>query len=80
MAEYDSAGALKARYVHGAGVDDPLVWYEGAGTADRRYLMSDERGSIVALTRQDGSLLQYNRYDEWGIPDPENSGRLYITR
>jgi YD repeat-containing protein len=29
-AEYTSGGALLRRYVHGPGVDEPLVWYEGA--------------------------------------------------
>lgn len=29
VAEYDSSGAVLRRYVHGAGVDEPLVWYEG---------------------------------------------------
>ncbi|MBX9796950.1 hypothetical protein [Sphingomonas sp.] len=30
-AEYDAAGTMLRRYVHGLGDDDPLVWYEGAG-------------------------------------------------
>jgi hypothetical protein len=34
VGEYDAAGALLRRYVHGsnAGADDPLIWYEGAAT------------------------------------------------
>jgi hypothetical protein len=32
IAEYNASGALLRRYVLGIGVDDPLVWYEGAGT------------------------------------------------
>lgn len=35
VAEYDGSGALLRRYVHGLGADDPLLWYEGAGLADR---------------------------------------------
>ncbi|HEV2078763.1 MAG TPA: hypothetical protein VGR19_02535 [Allosphingosinicella sp.] len=34
------------RYVHGPGVDEPLVTYEGFGTTNRRSLHADERGSI----------------------------------
>lgn len=30
VAEYSSAGTLLRRYVHGPGVDQPLIWYEGA--------------------------------------------------
>jgi len=29
-----STGAALRHYVHGPGTDEPLVWYEGAGTAD----------------------------------------------
>jgi RHS repeat-associated protein len=32
VAEYDGSGNLLSRYVHGPGVDEPLVWYQaGAG-------------------------------------------------
>ena len=48
IAEYDGCNALQRRYVHGPGTTQPLVWYEGTGTTDRRLLHADERGSIVA--------------------------------
>lgn len=32
IAKYDGSNALLRRYVHGPGVDEPLVWYEGTGT------------------------------------------------
>ena len=40
VAEYNGGGSLLRRYVHGPGVDEPVVWYEGAavGAAARRYL------------------------------------------
>jgi hypothetical protein len=43
IAEYNGAGTLLRRYVHGPGVDEPLVWYEGAGVGagSRRYLHAD---------------------------------------
>jgi|APLow6443716910_1056828.scaffolds.fasta_scaffold25157_4 YD repeat-containing protein len=34
-AEYNATGTLLRRYVHGPGVDGPLVWYEGARPAGR---------------------------------------------
>ncbi|HEX8482908.1 MAG TPA: hypothetical protein VF650_13480 [Allosphingosinicella sp.] len=40
------------RYVHGPGTDEPLVWYEGSGTSDRRFLHTDERGSVGAGRRR----------------------------
>ncbi|MGV3554988.1 MAG: RHS repeat-associated core domain-containing protein [Croceibacterium sp.] len=70
------------RYVHGTGAgDDPLVWFEGSGVADsaRRYLYPDERGSIVALTDQNGTVTYSNSYDEYGIPASTNFGRFQYT-
>jgi RHS repeat-associated protein len=81
VAEYDGAGALIQRYVHGAGADEPLVWYQGAGTAaaDRRFLLADRAGSIVAVADNAGTRLAVNTYDEYGIPGAANSGRFAYT-
>lgn len=79
VAEYNAFGTLLRRYVHGAGVDDPLVWYEGTGTGDKRYLTTDERGSITAITNAAGSVININAYDEWGIPAATNLGRFQYT-
>jgi hypothetical protein len=45
VAEYNGAGTLLRRYVHGPGVDEPVVWYEGSGVgpASRRYLHTDPK-------------------------------------
>jgi RHS repeat-associated protein len=67
------------RYVPGPGVDEPLVWYEGAGTAARRWLHGDERGSVVAVSDGAGAMLGLNRYDEYGIPQGSNVGRFQYT-
>ncbi len=32
------------RYVHGPGSDEPIVWYEGAGTSSRRFMQTDPIG------------------------------------
>lgn len=73
IAEYNSAGTMLRRYLHGsnAEADDPLIWYEGATqTATlRRYLHTDPRGSIVAVTDHTGNRIAVNSYDEYGIPD-----------
>jgi hypothetical protein len=69
IAEYDGANTLQRRYVHGPGVDQPLVWYEGAGTATRRWFHADERGSVIAVSDANGDLHgTANRYDEYGVP------------
>jgi RHS repeat-associated protein len=81
VAEYDANNILQRRYVHGAdgAADDPLVWYEGAGLGDRRYLHSDERGSITGIAGSDGRLRSINAYDEYGIPNATNTGRFQYT-
>jgi RHS repeat-associated protein len=74
----ESSGILR-RYVWGPGADEPLVWYEGAGTGDKRWLAADERGSIVSVTNAGGAALAINTYDEFGIPGPGNLGRFQYT-
>ncbi|RDC58922.1 hypothetical protein HME9302_00098 [Alteripontixanthobacter maritimus] len=79
IGEYNAANQLQWRYVHGPGVDNPIVWYEGAGTTDRRYLHADERGSIVAISNASGGAIGINAYDKYGIPDADNIGRFQYT-
>lgn len=47
------------------------MWYEGAAVTDaaRRYLHADPRGSIVAVTNNQGTATATNAYDEYGIPE-----------
>jgi|GEM_PF-2246546 len=82
IAEYDevsSGGSMLRRYVHGPGADEALAWYEGAGVADRRWLIADERGSIVAITLENGTVWKKNRYDDYGQPQAGNTGRFQYT-
>jgi len=79
IAEYNGANQMMRRYVHGPGVDNPLVWYEGGGTGDRRYLHTDERGSVTAVSNGSGALLGINSYDEYGIPGGAGLGRFRYT-
>jgi RHS repeat-associated protein len=72
-------GPTRRRYVHGPGSDEPLVWYEGAGTTDRRYLHADERGSVVAVSDGTGTVLGINKYDEYGVPAACNIGSFGYT-
>ena len=56
-----------------------MVQYDGAGTANRRWLHADERGSIVAHSDDTGAVTQRNRYDEYGVPATGNAGRFGYT-
>jgi RHS repeat-associated protein len=81
VGEYNAAGTMLARYVHGMGEDDPVVWYNGAtmDAGTRRYLYADQQGSIVAVSDAGGNGLAVNSYDEYGIPGSANSGSFQYT-
>lgn len=80
IAEYNGSDVLQRRFVHGPGVDEPLVWYEGTGTTDRRWFHADERGSVVAVSDGSGDLVgTRNRYDEYGNPQGTLTGRFGYT-
>jgi RHS repeat-associated protein len=81
IAEYSGSGTLLRRYVHGPGVDEPLIWYEGAAvsSATRRYLHANHQGSVVAVTGAAGNTLQANTYDPYGVTNSGNTGRFQYT-
>ncbi|MEA1941552.1 MAG: RHS repeat-associated core domain-containing protein [Pseudomonadota bacterium] len=60
-------------------MDEPLVRYDGTGTTSRRWLIADERGSIVAETNASGAAVQVNTYGAWGEPGHANTGRFGYT-
>ena len=81
VGEFNTAGALLKRYVHGSdmGADDPMIWYEGATLSDRRFLHADQLGSIIAISDAAGNASTINRFDEYGVPAPTNAGRFGYT-
>jgi RHS repeat-associated protein len=72
VAEYRSS-TLARRYVHGANLDEPLVWYEGAGLTDRRWLHTDHHGTVIATSDGAGSGTVY-AYSAHGEPAYNNWG------
>ena len=81
IGEYDGAGAMVHRYIHGSdkGSDDPLIWYENPVSGWRRPLIADQQGSIIAVADMYGNPLAINAYDEYGIPGASNKGRFGYT-
>ncbi len=83
LAEYGMVGSdngvLHRRYVPGLGTDEPVVWYDSADTSLRRWLVPDERGSIIAVADVNGATLATNTYDEYGVPGANNQGRFQYT-
>jgi RHS repeat-associated protein len=70
IAEYNGSTMLR-RYVHGASTDDPLVWYETSALTDRRWLHTDQQGSIVATSDGTGAGTVY-AYGAYGEPAYDN--------
>ena len=70
-AEYDGNNNLKAEYVHGAGIDEPLAMIRAG---QNYYYHADGLGSITALTDQAGATVQKYEYDSFGeiisVSDP----------
>ena len=62
-------------------VDETLVWFEQLtwNTHDRQFLLTDPRGSIVAVTDDTGAATAVNRYDEYGEPHSANVGWFGYT-
>ncbi len=66
IGEYSSetGGTMLTRYVHGISEDDPMVKYQGSSTSfsNQRYLLADERGSIIAETNSAGSIIETHQF------------------
>jgi RHS repeat-associated protein len=77
--EYNENDLIQRRYIHGPGIDEPLVWYGGSGTSDKRWFHADERKSIIATSSSTGTSLGVSRYDEYGVPASGNGGRFGYT-
>jgi RHS repeat-associated protein len=77
VGEYDGSGAMQARYVPGAGVDQPLLQFQGGSTAaaGRLWPIPDRQGSVIALANTT-SATAINTYDAAGVPRPSNQGRF----
>jgi hypothetical protein len=76
----DASNNIVNRYVHGPGDDEPVVWYVGSGLTTKRWLHSDERGSVIAVSDASGLATAVNRYDEYGIPAiATNEGTFQYT-
>ena len=79
IAEYNGANTLQRRFVHGPGSDEPIVWYEGTGTATKFYMMADHQGSIIGYTDASGTVTDKNSYSPEGVPADTNVGRFGYT-
>jgi RHS repeat-associated protein len=79
VGEYDSAGTMLRRYVPGPGLDQPLVWYEGAGLTTKRFFHADAQGSIIATTDATGTTSQTLSYGPYGDASSNVGSRFKYT-
>lgn len=80
VAEYNGAGTLIRRYVHGDQVDEPWVQYNGSNlNYERRFLYADHQGSIIAHSDYMGGVINRLTYDSYGIPSSSNIDRFGYT-
>lgn len=79
IGEYNGSNVLQRRFVHGPAVDEPIVWYEGSGIGDRRWLVADQLGSVTAVANGSGAVTDIFSYDAYGVPNDWSGMRLRFT-
>jgi len=79
IAEYDAAGNLIARHVHGPGIDEPIVSYTGNGLTDKTWLYADHLGSIIAAADAGGVAARIVSYGPFGQPNSLDGARFGYT-
>jgi RHS repeat-associated protein len=70
---------LLRRYVHGPGVDEPLVAYEGVTASNKSWLYKDHLGSIVGTADATGTSTAVYSYGPYGEPNTLTGQRFRYT-
>ncbi len=69
IGEYNGSGTMTERYIQGDGVDEPLVWFHGAGNVSSPYyFVQDYHGSVIGYTDAAGNLQTVYKYGPYGEP------------
>jgi len=68
LMEFNATGAMRARYVHGPGIDQPLAKFDKTENPQGAwyYYHFDGRGSVTRITRADRSVANRYAYDDFG--------------
>ncbi len=82
VGEFNSATNTRLRwYVHGTGVDDPVLWLEGnayQSLDNPRWLHTDRQGSVIAVSDKAGLVTPYT-YGPYGEPQSWAGSRFRYT-
>ncbi len=65
--------------MHGPGIDEPLVQYEGATTNNKNWFYADHQGSVVATADSAGVSTGSYSYGPYGEPNNDGSARFRYT-
>jgi len=87
MGEYDAGGAELRSFVHGAGVDEPLVQLDGSGAGTTKlWLHTDRQGSVTAVSNDSqtriGPAYTYGPFGEqpvWTGPRFRYTGQIVLA-
>ena len=83
IAEYDNAGALQRKYIHGPGMDRPVAMIETTGQIAKTYFYHiDGLGSVIALSDPNGDPCQtyeYAIYGQVSAQDPNFTNPYLFT-
>jgi len=83
LAEYNNAGTLLRKYVHGPCTDEPICMIEACGTyAGTFYYHFDALGSVVGLTNSGGNMVELYEYSVYGqvaASDENHPNRFMFT-
>lgn len=82
IAEYDGSTLLR-RYIHGAGVDEPVTQIEYSPGSAIKYFHQDHLGTVVALSDSSGDLddtYSYSPHGEVGAEGVQGSIWRYTGR
>ncbi len=66
--ELTGLGAIRRRFVPGPGLDNVIVQidHDGGGVPERRWMLSDDLGSVAAVTDRTGKATRFNAYGPFG--------------
>ena len=68
-----------ARSLHGSGIDNPLIWYDGSGLSAEIFYHTDHQGSVIATSDSAGDSAYNNTYSPYGVPASQIQGRFAYT-
>ncbi len=65
--------------MHGPGIDEPVVRYEGANTTNKNWLYANQLGSVIATANSAGTSTSTLTYGPYGEPNQSTGVRFRYT-